>query len=67
MECSFAIIAIRAVPARENTAPFACTECAPMRTLLMDVMIEPIAGRRMYVHGMSAEERTLRSALPVGS
>lgn len=42
----FAIIATRAVPARENTAPFECREWAPTKTVDTSVMTDPMDGRR---------------------
>lgn len=45
-ECCFAIMATSAVPARENTAPFECRECAPTKTVETSVMTEPIAGSK---------------------
>ena len=45
-ECCFACIATSAVPARENTAPFEWSECAPTKTVDTSVMIALSAGRR---------------------
>lgn len=50
--CCFAIIATKAVPALENTAPLECKECAPRKTVVTSVMTEGRAGRRRYVQGI---------------
>lgn len=65
MECCFAIIETRAVPAREYTAPFECREWAPMKTVETSAMTEPIAGRRRYVQGTPADDSAVRSFFPV--
>lgn len=64
-ECRFAIIATKAVPALENTAPLECRECAPTRTVDTSLIIEPSAGRRRYVHWIPAAASFASNRLPV--
>lgn len=63
-ECRFAIMATKAVPARENTEPLECIECAPTRTVDTSLMTEPRAGKRRYVHWMPAADRMDNNRLP---
>lgn len=44
--CVLAIVATIAVPARDETAPFACSEWAPTKTFDTCDMTDPRAGRR---------------------
>lgn len=46
MPCVLAIVATIAVPAREDTAPLACSECAPTKTFETWLMTDPNAGSR---------------------
>lgn len=64
-----AIIATRAVPARENSAPFEWSAWAPSKTVVTEERIDGRAGRVMYVVGMPADVSVCRRCLasPRGS